>query len=98
MKIKQHLIPKEPGLIRVERQSLKDFCEKYELKVKSVKCDGCDRRRRTTIPFYSKNYVHLVAPRCECGSDRDYGLFKPRSNKEKDFWKKMKEVFFSNLQ
>ena len=97
-KIPSELMPNESGLFRVEGQRLKSFCQKHRLKAVKIKCKGCDRPRRTIIPFYSKHYFRLIAPYCECGDKTKYIVSKPRSKEKKEFWEEVEKTFFPNLQ
>lgn len=51
--------------------SLEAWLSKYpDLKIVTKECDACGKTIRTTIPFISKDYVGLDAPRCECGKNK----------------------------
>ena len=68
--------------------SLKKWLSKYpDLEIIEGTCRYCLKKRKTNIPFISKDYLGLVSEPCSCGKDDHISQSSiPISQKELKYW------------
>ena len=74
---KVHIRPKSKNKCRYEEDkefrpkvSLEKWSQEHDLDIQTMNCQNCRKEMRTSIPFYTKKYVGLLMPNCECGKNK----------------------------
>ena len=62
------------------------WSKKHDIKIKSKKCQECNKLLLINEPAISQDYVGFIKKGCECGSTIVKCIFIPYSKEEKDIW------------
>ena len=103
IKTKQTKIPvqnnnsiQEHGVFYIIGENIEKFCQKYNLKVKKIKCESCGTELEMNIPSYCDGHACLEAPICKCGFKTNKIVFQPATKERKKFWSQIEKDIFSN--
>ena len=97
MKLAQeHNLTVEKGVFRIVGENVKEFCKRYNLKIKKINCENCNKELEMNIPSYCDGHACLEAPICDCGVKTNRIVFQPASKERKKFWKQVEKSIFYN--
>lgn len=85
----------EKGVLYILEENVKAFCKRYNLKVKKINCDNCNKELKMNIPSYCDGHACLEAPVCDCGTKSNRIVFQPATKKRKEFWNQIEEGIFN---
>ena len=83
----------EERAIQIPSKDLEKFCKINNFEIKIIDCKGCDKKLKTTIPYYLEGFACLEAPTCKCGVKSRRMIMKPASPDKKEFFAKLIKTF-----
>ena len=73
--------------------SAEEWCKRYGLKMRNVKCPKCGLIQKLTIPWATKKTRGLKAELHGCGKNYQATSGIPADSKERESWKELANLF-----